>query len=194
MDAPELILASTSVYRRQLLDRLRLPYRALPPAVDEAAKPGEAPPERAARLAWDKAAAVARRHPDACVIGSDQVASCRGRVLDKPGDAATCRSQLEWLSGNQAEFHTAIAVICASRTYRFEHTDHTVVQLRTLGPETIGRYIEAEQPFDCAGGFKCEGLGIALFERLESSDPTGLIGLPLIALASALRAVGFRVP
>jgi septum formation protein len=194
MDALELILASTSVYRRQLLDRLRLPYRALPPGVDETALQGEAPGARAARLASLKAGAVAREYPEACVIGSDQVASCRGRLLDKPGDAETCRSQLEWLSGNEAEFHTAITVLCASRSYRFEHTDRAVVQFRTLGPETIQRYVEAEQPFDCAGGFKSEGLGIALFERLDSTDPTGLIGLPLIALASALRALGFRVP
>lgn len=194
MDAPELILASTSPYRRQLLDRLRVPYRVLAPGVDELTVAGEAPASQAARLAGLKAEAVARLHPAACVIGSDQVASCRGRVLDKPGDAARCREQLEWLSGHRAEFHTAFAVFCAARKFRRDHTDHTLVQFRILNSVEIGRYIEAEQPFDCAGGFKCEALGITLFERLDSSDPTGLIGLPLIALAAALRPLGFTLP
>jgi len=194
MDAPELILASTSPYRRQLLDRLRTPYLALAPGVEESQAPGEAPGGRAARLAGLKAEAVARLHPAAAVIGSDQVASCRGRVLDKPGDAARCQEQLAWLSGQQAEFHTAFTVLCKARGFRRDGTDRTVVQFRTLTREEIGRYIALERPFDCAGGFKCEALGITLFERLDSSDPTALIGLPLIALAAALRPLGFTLP
>jgi septum formation protein len=185
---PVLILASTSPYRRMLLERLRLPFEVLPPEVAEDALPGESPIDRARRLSLVKARDVAGRHPDAVVIGSDQVAALGSRVLDKPGDAATCREQLAALSGGTAHFFTGCAV------GNEVHVDTTSVVFRRLTTQEIARYVEAERPFDCAGGFKVEALGISLFERIESSDPTALIGLPLIWLARALRAKGLPVP
>lgn len=185
---PVLILASTSPYRRALLERLQLPFEVVRPEVPEDHRPGEPPLERARRLSLAKAKAVADRHPAAVVIGSDQVAALGDRILDKPGDAATCREQLAALSGNTAHFFTGCAVGTEV------HVDTTSVVFRKLAAQEIARYVEVERPFDCAGGFKVEALGIALFERVESSDPTALIGLPMVWLAAALRTAGFRVP
>ncbi len=185
---PALILASTSPYRRALLERLRLPFEVVRPEVPEDPLPGELPIERARRLALAKAKAVSDRYPDAIVIGSDQVAALGDRVLDKPGDASTCRAQLAALSGNISHFYTGCAVGTEV------HVDTTSVVFRKLQADQIERYVTAERPYDCAGGFKVEALGISLFERVESTDPTALIGLPLIWLASALRNRGLQVP
>ena len=191
---PELILASTSPYRRSLLERLGIPFTALPPQTSEDALAGELPPDRAVRLAIAKAQAIASRRADAVVIGSDQVAAVGSKVLDKPGDAARCRAQLTAASGSSARFHTACAVIAPEAGIRMVHIDTTTVFFRSLTDQEIDRYVERERPFDCAGGFRVEGLGISLFESIESRDPTALIGLPLIWLACALRRAGFELP
>jgi septum formation protein len=191
---PQLILASTSPYRRALLERLGVPFTALPPQTPEDILPGELPPDRALRLAIAKAQAIASHRSDAIVIGSDQVAAVGSQILEKPGDAARCRAQLTAASGSSARFHTACAVIGTPGGIRMVHVDTTTVIFRSLtGPE-IERYVEREQPFDCAGGFRAEGLGISLFESIESRDPTALIGLPLIWLACALRRAGLQLP
>jgi septum formation protein len=187
-----LILASTSPYRRTLLERLGLPFEVVRPAASEDYLARETPRDRALRLSGAKAKAIAAHRPDAVVIGSDQVAALRSRVLDKPGDATTCKAQLAMLSGSTARFHTGCAVV--SNGERLIHLDTTSVAFRPLSTDEIDRYVEREQPFDCAGGFKAEGLGIALFESIETRDPTALIGLPLIWLASALRSVGYLLP
>jgi septum formation protein len=186
------ILASTSPYRRALLERLGLPFEVVRPAVSEDHLAREMPRDRALRLSGAKAKAVAAQYPVAVVIGSDQVASLGSRVLDKPGDAGTCRAQLAQLSGQTARFHTGCAVVANGE--RLVHLDTTSVVFRSLTPDEIDRYVEHEKPFDCAGGFKAEGLGITLFDSIESRDPTALIGLPLIWLASALRSLGLAVP
>jgi septum formation protein len=193
MNGPvEVVLASTSRYRRELLGRLGVPFCVESPQVDEAALACEAPPDRALRLAIAKAQAVAARHAQALVIGSDQVAAVGAQVLDKPGDAARNRAQLARLSGNTARFYTAAALIGPGR--QLTHLDTTQVTFRALTPAQIERYVAAEQPYDCAGGFKAEGLGIALMASIESRDPTALIGLPLIWLADALRHAGLSLP
>jgi septum formation protein len=191
---PRLILASTSVYRRQLLERLRVPFEVVNSGIAEPHLPGEAPPERSARLAAEKAQAVARSHPQALVIGSDQVAVCKGQVLDKPGNEAGCWSHLRRLSGSVAEFHTAVALVGPDPGKLVAFTDLTRVHFRRLSEAEIRRYVSLDKPYDCAGAFRTESLGISLFERLESDDPSGLIGLPLIALSKALRAAGFELP
>jgi septum formation protein len=191
-EPPRLLLASTSRYRRALLERLALPFDSAKPEVDEAALAGELPAARARRLAREKAQAVAARHPNAWVIGSDQVCAAGEQLLDKPGDARRCAEQLTLLSARRADFYTACALVRGAALE--EHLDVTRVTFRALDAAEITRYVALEQPYDCAGGFKAEALGIALFERLESADPTALIGLPLIWLAAALRAVGYRVP
>jgi septum formation protein len=192
--APTLVLASTSRYRRELLARLGLPFEAQSPAVDEPPVARELPMDRALRLALEKALAVAARQPQALVIGSDQVAAAGNGVLDKPGDAARCRAQLARLSGQTARFYTACAVIGLDAAVRQVHLDTTVVTFRTLTAAEIERYVARDQPYDCAGGFKAESLGIALLESIESCDPTALIGLPLIWLAGALRSAGHPLP
>lgn len=189
-----LILASTSRYRRELLARLALPFQVESPGTDEPVLPGEPPAARAARLARDKALAVARRHPSAIVVGSDQVAALDATLLEKPGNAQRCRALLGSLAGRTADFLTACAVIGLEAGIDLAHTDTTRVVARAFTGEEIDRYIEREQPFDCAGGFKAEALGIALFDRIESTDPTALVGLPLIWLAGALRHAGYAVP
>ena len=188
-----LLLASTSVYRRELLARLRLPFDCVAPAVDESAAAGEAAAALAQRLAADKCAAVAARHPDAVVLGSDQVACIDGTPLGKPGGHAAAFAQLRRSSGRAVEFLTAIHVVAPGMPAR-AHLDRTTVRFRALGDAEIERYLQAERPFDCAGSFKCEGLGIALFEAIDSSDPTALVGLPLIATAGLLREAGFALP
>jgi septum formation protein len=189
-----LILASTSRYRAALLGRFGLAFNTASPAVDEAEQAGESPGERAFRLSEAKAEAVAVQYPDAVIIGGDQVAALGTRVLRKPGNANTCREQLRLLSGSSAEFHTACTVRCVSAALKLTHLDTTTVALRTLADVEIDRYIEREQPFDCAGGFKAEALGITLFDRMDSQDPTAIVGLPLIWLAGALRTAGYSLP
>jgi septum formation protein len=189
-----LILASTSPYRRQLLERFGLPFETARPEVGEEHIAGETPSDRAMRLAVAKAEDVAARHPGAVVIGSDQVAAAGHKVLDKPGDAKTCRAQLATLSGTDARFYTGCAVIGPAGSVRLVHLDTTTVFFRSLAAKEIDRYVEREKPFDCAGGFKAEALGITLFESIESQDPTALIGLPLIWLACALRRAGYALP
>lgn len=191
---PELILASTSPYRRLLLERLRLPFRCIAPQVDEAHRSGEAAPDRAARLALAKAEAVSAAHPEAVVIGSDQVALCDGVVLDKPGTAAVAVAQLSRLSGRTAVFHSAVAVQYRQGARQDCFTHVTEVRFRTLSLAEIERYVAADSPLDCAGSFRSEALGSALFQAVLSDDPTGLVGLPLIRLASSLRAMGYALP
>jgi septum formation protein len=188
--APRLILASTSPYRAALLARLGLPFQVEAPAVDEAAVPGEDPGARALRLAHAKARAVSERHPGAWVLGSDQVADCDGRTHDKPGNAERCCQQLRASSGRGVLFHTAVVLLCAEPAVMREHVDCTTVRFRRLEDEEIERYVERDRPFDCAGGFRSEGLGVTLFDSVESRDPTALVGLPLIWVAAALRAAG----
>jgi septum formation protein len=187
---PVLFLASTSRYRAAQLARLGLPFQVEAPLVDEAPIPGEAPAARARRLAHAKALAVSSRHPEAWVLGSDQVADCAGRIHDKPGDAARCREQLRASSGRAVQFHTAVVLRRHRPEAVREHVDRTIVHFRALGDEEIARYVERDLPFDCAGGFRCEGLGVALFEAIETRDPSALVGLPLIWVAQALREAG----
>jgi septum formation protein len=189
-----LILASTSRYRRELLGRLGLPFDCAAPGVDEAPRPGESAIELCTRLARLKAAAVSARHPGAVVIGSDQVALRGEEVLGKPGTVERCVEQLERSSGREVLFLTAVHVVDGAAQRALSHLDRTQVVFRTLSHEEIVRYVERDRPLDCAGGFKAESLGIALFERIESADPTGLTGLPLAWLAGALRETGFSVP
>ena len=187
-----LLLASTSPYRRALLERLRLPFDCVDPGVDEAALPGEPADALARRLADAKAAAVAARYPDACVVGSDQVASFGGARLGKPGGRDAAIAQLQAMSGGTAIFHTAVCVRWPGGTLLAN--DATQACFRTLSAGEIARYVDAERPFDCAGSFKAEGLGIALFEAIDSRDPTALVGLPLIETARMLRAAGYALP
>jgi septum formation protein len=194
MSPARLLLASTSRYRAQLLGRLGVGFEAVAPGVAEDALPGELAVDRARRLALAKAQAIAIRYPEAVVIGSDQVAACAGRVLDKPGDAARAFSQLAFLSSQRAHFYTACAVLGARMPLPLVHLDTTTVNFRPLSTAEIERYVALDEPFDCAGGFKAESLGITLFESIETLDPTALIGLPLIWLAGALRAAGYPLP
>ena len=188
-----LLLASTSPYRRELLSRLRIPFDVVRPEVDETPLPGEPPLVLAQRLAAAKAEAIAAREGDAWVIGSDQVAELDGRPLGKPGNRDAALAQLASMSGRSVAFRTALCVM-HRELGRFAAVDTTTVRFRSLAADGIMRYVDAEQPFDCAGSFKSEGLGIALFEAIETSDPTALIGLPLIATAQLLRRAGFALP
>ena len=190
---PRLLLASTSPYRRELLARLRLPFEAVRPDADETPRPGEAPEALARRLAADKAHSVARGAGDAGVIGSDQVAALGDEALGKPGDLPNARRQLRSMSGREVRFHTALCLAHGDGR-ALEALETTVVRFRALEDAEIERYLAAEQPFDCAGSFKSEGLGIALFESIESRDPTALVGLSLIDTARLLREAGFTVP
>lgn len=192
VDPAPLVLASTSRYRRELLGRLRLAFSIEAPGVEESPRPGEPLVTVAQRLAREKARAVAARHPDAIAIGSDQVADLDGRVLGKPGNEGRAFEQLRDCSGRDVVFHTAVCVTGPAREIAF--ADRTVVSFRSLGEDEIRRYLALEQPYDCAGSFKAEGLGASLFESIRSDDPTALIGLPLIALSRALREFGFRLP
>ena len=199
---PKLILASTSAYRRQLLERFGLDFECAAPGVDETARAGEPPRRLARRLAHAKALAVARGRPGAWVIGSDQIALLRAadgtvQIQGKPGTAERCAAQLNASSGRSVAFITAVAVLRvgdgdAHESHEF--IDTTRVRFRGLDAATIARYIERESPLDAAGGFKSEGLGIALCDSIASADPTALIGLPLIRLAATLRTCGFQIP
>ena len=190
---PRLILASTSSYRRELLGRLRLTFDTVSPDVDETPLPGEAPQALAKRLAAAKAAAIAVKHPDVWVIGSDQVAALGDMILGKPGTRAAALAQLAAISGRSVGFLTAVS-LHHSDGRQFDAIDVTTVHFRALREDEIARYVDAEQPLDCAGSFKSEGLGIALFDTIQSQDPTALIGLPLIATARLLRQAGFALP
>jgi septum formation protein len=185
---PQIILASTSRYRRELLERLRLPFATRSPDVQETALEGESPVAMAARLALAKARSI--RDRDAVVIGSDQVASLDGGVLRKPGTPEVAIHQLRAAQGKVVLFHTAVAVIATDTGETLEHVDRTAVRFRQLDDAALERYVRLESPLDCAGSFKAEGLGIALFEQISSEDPTALIGLPLIFVAQALKSLG----
>lgn len=187
---PRLILASTSAYRRELLARLGLPFTQARPEVDETPHAGEAPAALAQRLAQAKAQALAA--DGAWVLGSDQVAELDGLPLGKPGSFAAAVAQLSAMSGRSVHFHTSVCL--AGPTALHLANDLTEVHFRTLSADEIERYLHAESPLDCAGSFKCEGLGISLFEAIDSRDPTALVGLPLIATARLLRLAGFAVP
>jgi len=191
---PTLVLGSTSRYRADLLRRLIADFEQRAPGTDESPLPDETPRDRALRLAIAKARAAAEGLDDALVIGSDQVAELAGRVLDKPGTAQRAREQLSASSGHQVHFYTALCLHDTRTGEDRVHVDHTVVVFRSLGADEIERYIEREQPLDCAGSFKCEGLGISLFERIDNEDPSALIGLPLIALTRLLREAGIALP
>ena len=189
-----LVLASTSRYRRELLERLRLPFEVQPPKVDESAQPGETPRTLALRLAAEKARAVAARYREAVVIGSDQVAELDGEPLGKPGDHANAVRQLQGMQGRSITFHTALTVCCAASGFEESDVATVRVQVRALDDAAIERYLRAEQPYDCAGSAKSEGLGVALLDSIDSDDPTALIGLPLIRCCRMLRAAGFTLP
>ena len=194
MSVPTLVLGSTSRYRAELLRRLYADFEQRAPGTDESPLPGETPRKRALRLAVAKARAAAEGLEDALVIGSDQVAELDGLVLDKPGTVERARAQLAASSGREVHFHTALCLHDTRSGQDLVHVDHTRVHFRSLDANEIARYIEREQPLDCAGSFKCEGLGISLFERIDNDDPSALIGLPLIALARLLREAGLAVP
>jgi septum formation protein len=191
---PALILASTSIYRRQLLERLRLPFSVVRPGVEEHLKAGEAPKARAERLALEKAQAVALLHPAQLVIGADQVAACEGSILDKPGSADTARAQLRAQSGRAVQFFSAVALVHGERGYSAGFVDLTTVKFRDLTDTEIEAYLAADRPYDCAGSLRSETLGLSLCERIESEDPSALLGLPLIRLAANLRACGYALP
>jgi len=193
---PRLILASSSAYRRELLGRLRLPFEAIAPDIDETPHPGETPEATALRLAREKAAAVARTHPGALVIGSDQVATLDGAQIGKPGDHARALAQLQAMRGRRVVFHTALCLWdgrlppdVATQVAQVENVQ-VFVSFRDLPDAELDAYLRIEQPYDCAGSAKNEGLGIALLERIDSLDPTALTGLPLIALTGMLRRAG----
>ena len=193
-----LVLASTSAYRRALLERFGLPFTTARPDTDEAPLPGESPQALAERLALAKAEDVLARIADddraeTWVIGSDQVAELDGHPLGKPGHHAAATAQLRSMSGREARFLTAVC-LAGPAGQRRSALDITTVRLRVLGPEEIERYVTRELPLDCAGSFKSEGLGIALFDEIDNRDPTALIGLPMIATARLLREAGFLIP
>ncbi len=190
MTRPTLVLASTSRYRHELLARLRLPFEAVAPQVDESAAAGETPAALALRLALAKAHAVAALHPQAVVIGADQVCDLDGAALGKPGTHECAVAQLRRLSGRTVVFHTAVAVVRADAGFEQAQLAPVRVTFRDLAEAEIERYLRLEEPYDCAGSAKCEALGIALLAAVESDDPTALIGLPLIRTAQMLRQAG----
>ena len=189
-----LVLGSTSRYRHELLSRLNLPFAVAAPEVDETPLAGETPRALALRLALAKAHAVARQHPQAVVIGSDQVADLGGHPLGKPGTHERAVAQLRQMHGQTVIFQTAVAVVCAATGFEQVDLAPVEVRFRTLSDEEIERYLRAEEPYDCAGSAKSEGLGIALLDAIVSDDPTALIGLPLIRTCRMLRAAGMVLP
>ena len=194
MVPPTLVLASASRYRREQLARLGLEVTCDAPDIDEARLPAEAAPAMASRLARAKAHAVSARHPGAIIIAADQVAARGEDILGKPGSPSAQREQLLASSGQELGFHSAVAVLDTRSGMLSEHLDLTRCRMRELTPAQVERYVTLEPAGDCAGGFKVEGLGITLFERIDSEDPSALIGLPLIALCRMLRAVGWELP
>ena len=190
MSSPRLILASTSRYRKELLSRLHLPFEARAPDVDETPMPTETPAALARRLATAKAEAIAVRMPDAVVIGSDQVADLDGVCIGKPGNHERATAQLQSMRGRAVVFHTGVAVVAMARGYSRTEVVSVTVRFRWLTDGEIEHYLRTEQPYDCAGSAKCETLGIALLEAIESNDPTTLVGLPLIQTCKLLREAG----
>ncbi len=189
-----LILASSSPYRKALLERLAIPFCCINPKVDETPLPGESPIELASRLSLLKGESVAAQYPENWVIGSDQVAELENQILNKPGNPETAFHQLKRQSGKKVCFHTSVTLLNASKNRLDQTVVSTEVLFRTLSDGEIHRYLMQEQPWDCAGSFKAEGLGISLFLSLQSDDPTALIGLPLIKLSAMLRESGYKVP
>jgi septum formation protein len=192
---PRLILGSSSIYRKELLSRLRIPFDTMAPEIDETARPGELPQETALRLAREKAAAIAMRAPNALIIGSDQVATLNGEQIGKPGTHANALRQLQKMRGHEVIFHTALCLFdgrdnITTPQSQFENIQ-TFVTFRDLPDHELDAYLHIEQPYDCAGSAKNEGLGIAIIEKIVSDDPTALTGLPLIALTTMLRRAGF---
>lgn len=185
-----LVLGSTSRYRGELLQRLRIPFEVSAPDVDETPLPGEIPAALATRLALEKARAVARNWPSAVVIGADQVADLNGLPLGKPGNHARATEQLRQMRGKTVIFQTAVAVVCSETGFEQGSLTAVRVKFRALSDDEIESYLLAEQPYDCAGSAKSEGLGIVLLESIDSDDPTALIGLPLIRTCALLRAAG----
>ena len=186
----KLVLGSTSVYRRELLERIRLPFSVAAPHVDETPQPGETPVALARRLALAKARAVAQVHPDCIVIGSDQVADLHGQPLGKPGTHERAIAQLQAMRGQTVIFQTAVAVVCLASGFVQEDLAAVKVQFRDLSDTEIEHYLQAEKPYDCAGSAKSEGLGISLLNAIDNDDPTALVGLPLIRTCRMLRAAG----
>jgi septum formation protein len=191
--ARRLVLGSTSIYRRELLSRLRLPFDVVAPQVDETPREGEPPAQLARRLAAAKAAAVAHAHPEGIVIGSDQVADLDGEPLGKPGNHENAVTQLRRMRGRTVIFQTAVTVMCEASGFAQHELAAVRVRFRALGDDEIEAYLRAEQPYDCAGSARSEGAGIALLDAIDSDDPTALIGLPLIRTCRMLRAAGLRV-
>lgn len=189
----KLILGSTSVYRRELLGRLNVPFSVESPDVDETPRPGEQPADLAQRLALAKALAVAARFPDCVVIGSDQVADLEGQPLGKPGTHERAVAQLRQMRGKTVVFQTAVAVVCLETGFSQQSLAPVRVQFRPLDDAEIESYLRLEQPYDCAGSAKSEGLGIALLDAIENDDPTALVGLPLIRTSRMLRAAGIAL-
>ena len=187
------VLGSTSRYRRELMERLRVPFSVAAPHVDETPLPGEAPKALALRLALAKAKAVAALHPEAVVIGSDQVADLAGQPLGKPGEHERAVAQLRQMRGQTVIFQTALAVVCLATGFEQVDLAEVRVVFRDLSDEEIEAYLQAEKPYDCAGSAKSEGLGIALLESIDNDDPTALIGLPLIRTARLLRQAGVKL-
>jgi len=187
-----LILASSSIYRRELLSRLGLSFEVIAPQVDERPLPNEGVAAMALRLATVKAATIAKAHPNAWVIGSDQAADLHGEAIGKPGNFDNAFVQLQRMRGQTVYFHTAVCLMRADYSVAMNVT--TEVRFRDLPDTTLINYLKLEQPYDCAGSAKSEGMGIALLESIRSDDPTALIGLPLIALSMLLRDVGFEIP
>ena len=192
--ARALVLGSTSRYRRELLTRLGLPFTTEAPGVDETPQKGESPRDLAVRLAFAKARDVARRHPQAIVIGSDQVADLAGQPLGKPGNHERAVAQLRAMRGQTVIFQTAVSVVCQATGFKQSDLAAVEVRFRALEDDEIERYLRAEQPYDCAGSAKSEGLGIALLDAILSDDPTALVGLPLIRTCRMLRAAGLTLP
>ncbi len=189
----KLILGSTSPYRRQLLERLRIAFEVVAPEVDETPWPSETPKQTACRLAMAKARAVATRFPAYVVIGSDQVAELDGQALGKPGNHARALSQLQQMRGKAVTFQTAVAVVCQETGFAQVDLAQVKVKFREFSDAEIETYLQLEQPYDCAGSAKSEGLGIALLESIDNDDPSALIGLPLIRTCRMIRAAGIKV-
>ncbi|WP_296444005.1 Maf family nucleotide pyrophosphatase [Rhodoferax sp. UBA5149] len=189
----KLVLGSTSPYRRELLERLRIPFEVAAPDVDESAKASETPMQLACRLAMAKARAVAAQFPSRVVIGSDQVADLDGQALGKPGNHARATAQLQQMRGKTVIFQTAVAVVCLETGFAQMDLAQVKVKFRELSDFEIESYLRAETPYDCAGSAKSEGLGIALLESIDNDDPTALVGLPLIRTSRMIQAAGVRV-
>ncbi|WP_044407768.1 Maf family protein [Thiomicrospira microaerophila] len=193
-DLPRILLASSSIYRQQLLGKLGLPFHCQSPKVDESKQPQETIEQMVARLSLNKAQAVASAHPDAIVIASDQTACTKNQALGKAGNYQTAFEQLKAQSGQCIDFYTGLVVYNPSTQNYLRAMDHTQVYFRSLSDTQIHNYLMAEKPYDCAGSFKSEGLGICLFDRIATQDPNALIGLPLIQLVNLFKQMGISLP